>query len=353
MIIRRTIEQHSTSGKGQGISSQGESGPDTPCPNASSPGVTAPGDRPLCAPHAEHADQGGSAPSTPVWVHLTAPTPEECRSIHEQYGISSDFLKAALDINERPRLEYEGATLLIILRAPMENSHAPGNPFATCPVAFIIRGNLLVSVCLKKKVGEFLLSHKVPEYGERPAVTLMLSLFLHICMSFIKHLQMLDAVVNGIEQTLQQSMQNRELLKMLHMEKSLIYFLTALKGNQAVLEKLQGGMARNADAHEKDLLNDVLIENRQASDMAGIYTQIIGSLGDSFGAIVSNNLNKVMKILTGLTIVFMVPTIISSLYGMNVPLPGQDNPYAYILLGVLSLVITFAVYRVLKNRDWM
>lgn len=287
------------------------------------------------------------------WVHMSAPKPEETALVQEKLGLPLSYLTASFDINERPRLEYEGETLLVILRAPMTADKTLKKPLNTCPVAFILRKNLLVTVCLKGPASETLLDTPFQGQDGRSAVMLMLTLFMRICGAYIDHLKVLDDFVGSVESALRESMHNRELLKMLHLDKTLIYYLTALKGNQTVLDKLRSGAAHSATAREKALLGDVLVENRQATDMADIYSDIVGSIGDTFSAMVSNNLNKVMKMLTGLTIVFMVPTIISSLYGMNVPLPGEDMPYSFAVLGVLCLAITLVVYRILKKKDWM
>lgn len=287
------------------------------------------------------------------WVHLEAPSMDEAVSIQQRFGLPLSHITAVLDFNERPRLEYEGDTLLVILRAPVDDNRTLNKPLSTCPVAFILRDDLLVTVCLKESVSKKMLAIPVKTQGKRSAVMHTLSLFMRICSAYISHLNLLDDAVGSVEDTMKQSMHNTELLKMLHVDKSLIYYLTALKGNQAVLEKLRNGAVHSASVQEKALLDDVLIENKQATDMAEIYTQIIGSIGDTFSSMVSNNLNKVMKVLTGLTIVFMVPTIIASLYGMNVPVPGEGKPYAFTILSFLCLGITLVVYRILKKKDWM
>lgn len=287
------------------------------------------------------------------WLHLCDPSPEEIASVQAAFGLPPAYLAAVLDYNERPRLEYEGDTLLVILRAPVEDDKSLQRPLSTCPVAFILRENLLVTVCLRSKTSGKLLDANIAHAAGRKPVMLMLFLFMRICGAYISHLKILDDFVSSVENILQESMHNKELLRLLHVDKTLIYYLTALKGNQGVLEKLRNGAVRSAAPAEKALLDDVLIENKQATDMAEIYTGIIGSIGDTFSAMVSNNLNKVMKILTGLTIVFLAPTIISSLYGMNVPLPGENKPYSFAVLSFLCLVITIAVYRLLKKKDWM
>jgi len=307
-------------------------------------------------PHSPHQAVALSEMSRSGWVHLEAPSPEECAQVQEAFGLPPTYLTAALDHHERPRLEHEDETLLVLLRSTVNTDKSLSKPLSTCPVAFILRGNLLVTVCLADNLGDGLLK-SIPanqaNQGSRTAVMLMLALFMRTCREYHDHLQILGNFVNDIDKYLQESMHNTELFKLLRADQSLIYYLMALKGNQTVLEKLRAGATRRATEEEKELLEDVLIENRQAIDMTEIYTEIIGSLGDTIGSVVSNNLNKVMKILTGLTIVFMVPNIISSLYGMNVPLPGEGNPYAYMVLGLLCLVSTLVVYLLLKKKNWM
>ena len=287
------------------------------------------------------------------WINLINPSPEECSFVHESLGIPLEHLRAALDYNERPRLEYASGILLIIARAPRVKESENGvNSFSTSPIAVILRGGLIVTICLTD-MAEVILGHKLQGGNAYPAERLMLNFLMRISTTFIRELQLMDKNVSDIELSLRKSMQNKELIRMLHIEKALIYFLTALKGNQAVLEKLKSSSYPLCSKEDRNLLDDVMIENKQATDMAEIYTQIIGSLGDTFGAIVSNNLNKVMKVLTSLTIVFMVPSIIGSLYGMNVELPLQGNPYAFIALCLLCLGISFVLFYILRKKDWM
>lgn len=288
-----------------------------------------------------------------AWLDLVAPSPEECEAVSKRYGIPPEHLLAALDFNERPRVEYADDILLIIARTPFAGDTVRRSPFSTCPVAVILTPTVVVTVCLKGMLVEKLLARKILGTGPHLPERLVLTLLLRISTSFINDLYSMNEHVDHMEKALQKSMQNKELINVLHMEKALIYFLTALKGNQSVMEKIRSSGFVTATAENRNLLDDVLIENKQATDMAEIFSQIMGSLSDAFGAIVSNNLNKVMKVLTGLTIVVMIPSIIGALYGMNVPLPGQNHPYAFAVLSLLCLGLSFAVFYVLRRKDWM
>ncbi|MDL2269687.1 magnesium transporter CorA family protein [Desulfosarcina sp. OttesenSCG-928-A07] len=291
------------------------------------------------------------------WVHLTNPTEAERNHISARYRIPLEHLHAAMDERERPRMEYDAFLLLVITRIPIQmaiqDSDTLHTPFQTLSAAIILTPEVVVTVCLGKNVVESMMTRKMRGSVGTTGSRFLLNLLFNVSTTFIELLRDLDESVANIEVALQKSMHNNELIKILHIEKSLIYFLTALRGNHTVLEKLATTPAFMQTAEERDLLNDVLIENKQATDMAQIYTEIMGSIGDTFGAIVSNNLNKVMKVLTGLTIVFMIPSIIGALYGMNVPLPFQDNQFAFTGLCLFCFLLSWGVYRILRKLDWI
>lgn len=294
-----------------------------------------------------------SETSAPIWLHLEAPTHQECKRIAERFSLPLDYLTAALDLNERPRLEHQSDIWFVITRASLQNGVEQPMPFTTCPIAVALTPHALITVCKKKDVVQELLCHENPGTGPVSLEYLMFMLLLRISTTFIEHLRRMEEMVEKIEDTLKASMQNKELLRMLQVEKSLIYLYTALKGNQAVMEKILSNTRLLSELNEQELLKDALIENKQALDMAEIFTNVMGSLSETFGAIVSNNLNKVMKILTGLTIVFIIPTIVAGIYGMNVALPMQDHPHAFVALSLISIVLSLGVLWALRKMNWM
>ena len=327
--------------------------PELSAPDAIAPdGVPPRGMLPEAVPTAKaDADAPGAAP--PLWLNLVNPTVDERAAVSKRYGIPRAHLEAVLDTNERPRVESDATCILIVARTPFRHDPVRRVTYSTCPIAAIVTRDALITVCLKDKIAANLLSGAILGSGPRVIDRLALTLLLRVSSSFIEQLQIMDEEVGLMERALKESMQNQELIKMLHLEKSLIYFLTALKGNQSVMEKIRSGTPLAASPEGAALLDDVLIENKQATDMAEIYTQIMGTLSDAFGAIVSNNLNKVMKVLTGLTIVFMIPSIIGALYGMNVALPFADSPYAFTVLCLAGLGVSLAFFYVLRKKDWM
>ncbi|MDR2076428.1 MAG: magnesium transporter CorA family protein [Desulfovibrio sp.] len=298
-------------------------------------------------------DQDAESADRPHWIHAVNPSPEECLRIAAAQSIPLEYLQATQDSSERPRLEHTDNCLLIITRASL-----PGPPdsevlFTTAPVAAILTPRTAVTVCGRENLVESLLSAGLKGSGDRPALRLILTLLFRSSTRYIETLHHLDALMTSIEQTLHKSMQNSELVHMLRIEKSLIYFLTALKDNHAVLEKLRLFPHIRLTPDERDFLDDVLIENRQASDMAEVFIQVIGSVSDAFGAIVSNNLNKVMKLLTGLTLLFMIPTTVAAIYGMNVILPFQENPGAFAFICLFCAGLSGLLSWLFWKKHWL
>lgn len=291
--------------------------------------------------------------SSPLWLDVHSPTPEDIAFLQESHGIPADFTQAALDKNERPRTERENGVVLILVRASQGEEPYRHLPFATCPLAIIVTGQVLVTVCERPELTHTLLAHKLRPGTRYSPARLALSLLMRISAMYMEHLHQMDESTERIERSLGQSMQNSELVRMLHIEKSLIFLLTSLKGNHAALEKLQQTNLLELDDAEKDVLADVLIESRQATEIAEVFGQLLGRFGDAFGNMVSNNLNKAMKFLTAMTIVLLIPSMIAALYGMNVPLPMEKNPHTFIWLCGLCVVLSGALWMWFRKKDWM
>lgn len=289
---------------------------------------------------------------TAVWLNVEAPSQEELEQLNGLLGIPLSFLKDPLDMRERPRVEKEGDCVLVIISASHEDG--PGHlPFGVLPVGIIVTPTRLVTVCKKSGLVQSHLDRKLRPTTANPRTMTALTLLMRVSAAYINHLNLMDGLTTEIEDSLMQSQRNQELVRLLHIEKTLIYFRTALKGNSVVLEKLAQADFLQFDRKGRDYLDDVIIECRQASDMAEIFSQILGSLGDAFGTVVSNNLNKVMKILTSLTIFFMIPPLITGLYGMNVTLPFADHPHAFAGLTVFSVLLCAATLYYFWKKDWM
>ena len=288
-----------------------------------------------------------------AWINSINPSPEECRELSARYAVPLEYMTAALDANERPRLEHSDNCLLLLLRIPVLAPSDKETLLATCPVAIILTEKVAITVCLRENLVENFIVAGLKGNGMRQNVQLALTVLFRASTLFIDYLRQLNNLVGVIEQTLQKSMQNKELVNMLRIEKSLIFAYTAIKANQAAMEKLRTYPFIHLSEAEKDLLDDVLIENKQASDMADIFTLVFGSVSDAFGAIVSNNLNKVMKLLTGLTLIFMIPSTVGAIYGMNVALPYQESPYAFLFICLACMGITGVFTWLFWKNNWL
>jgi magnesium transporter len=181
---------------------------------------------------------------------------------------------------------------------------------------------------------------------------LLLKLLLRVAAGYLRSLRQIDRDVDALEDKLHMSMKNKELLDLLKYQKSMVYFTTALRSNELMLERLQKSRPFRARPEDEDLLEDVLTENQQAIEMVNISNNILSQMMDAFASIISNNLNVVMKLLTSITIILMIPTWVSSFYGMNVTLPFQNWPYAFVLTLVLSVVLSLGVVAVFLKKQW-
>ncbi|OAG27428.1 magnesium transporter CorA family protein [Thermodesulfatator autotrophicus] len=282
----------------------------------------------------------------PCWVCLTSPTEEELNYIQETLKVFPEFLRYPLDEEEIPRIELEEDQLLIILRVPDPRHEEGFIRYETIPIGIILTEEAIITVCLKENpvFEDFLMAlNKVKNFTLERPIPFLFHFFWCIATIYLRYLRLIDKLINEYEQELYRSMRNKELLKLLNIEKSLVYFNTALRANDIVLSRLQSGRFLRLTEDDLELLEDVQIENRQAIDMAKIFSDILTGTMDAYASVISNNLNMVMKFLTSATIVLMLPTLVSSIYGMNIKLPLQDSPHAFFILMSLSFLLSAIV----------
>lgn len=290
-----------------------------------------------------------------LWIDLVNPTEEELQKICDRYKLDIDLLRAPLDYEERPRIEAYDDQVLILISMPNLSSDESPIIYNTIPLGIVVTEEVVVTVALKKSmlIDQFLRTKSSPITQKR--IRFVLQLLYNNARLFLTCLKEIDKKSIEIEKHLHKSSKNEELINLLNLEKSLVYFTTSLRSNESVFEKLLRTYLRKVHDEEssitvkvlkkyeedEDLLEDVITENKQAIDMADIYTNILGGTMDAFASIISNNLNIVMKFLASITIVMAVPTIITSFFGMNVPLPYQELHFAYI--GIILLTVCLMV----------
>lgn len=287
------------------------------------------------------------------WMHVVSPEPAELARL-EALGIPSDFMEHLQDPDERPRAERDDGKVLVILRFPFVQGAGADLPYATLPLSIIVLENMIVTVT-PRSTG-FL--QRFAEGGVRGHSTakktrFILRLLHFIANEYLLHVREINRVVDAVEDRLQRSLRNQEVLELLKYQKSLVYFTTALKANELVLQRLQRGRLLQLFPDDDELLEDVLVETQQALEMTSISENILSQMMDAFASIISNNLNVVMKVLTSVTIILSLPTLLASLYGMNVPLPWAGHPLAFLGVLALSLVLSGSVAFIFWRKDWI
>jgi magnesium transporter len=277
------------------------------------------------------------------WISAIDPAESEISLLETELNIDRDYIRAALDEEESSRIEYDDGQTLIVIDYPI--AEKPDNQddvisYYTLPMGIILTGKVVVTVCLKYNsiLDDFALG-VVKNIKTSFRTQFVFMLMLRIAGKYLQFLKQIDKLSNYVERQLHLSMKNKELIQMLGLEKSLVYFSTSLKSTEAVLEKLLRGKIIRLYDEDQDLLEDVLVEVKQAIEMSSIYINILSGTMDAFASIISNNLNIVMKVLTIITIVMAVPTMVFSFYGMNTSdLPLPSTSFALGLAAVLSVV---------------
>lgn len=285
------------------------------------------------------------------WVHLCDPTNEETERVVKFFDIDSDFVTAALDEEESAHLDQDADATLVIVDIPAVQAEAHDSFFyTTLPLGIVSCAKGFITVCTREtSIMEDFMEGRVRTFSTNKRTRFLLQILQRNAMKFLQYLKQIDKASNLVQSELQRSMKNRELLQMMRLEKSLVYFSTSLKGNEVLLEKLLKSQAFTRYADDEDLLEDVIIENKQAIEMCTIYRDILSGTMDAYASIISNNLNIVMKWLASLTIVLTIPQTIFGLMGMNTWIPFGDHPAGFwgaiaLSLG-LSAVSAFILWR--------
>jgi magnesium transporter len=297
------------------------------------------------------------------FLDLENPEPQEIARISEKLGIPSLFLTDPLDPRERPRMDQEDTDTLIIVRVP-ENSCPQGTApplddykkraLNTIPLGIILSRQKLVLVSGEIGIAKELFRRVNRKPRPKSMLSVVFKIFIESSSDFIRYLDSMEELTDQAELTLGRAYgQSEEIMTLLTIDKTLINFTVALKSNRAIMEKLMDYPFLRLSPMEMDLLEHALTENQQAIFMADIFGQVLGSMSDAFGTIISNNLNKVVKFLTGITIILMLPTFIVGAYGMNVALPFEKHPYAFWAIVLLCLISCAFLWFFFTRKKWV
>jgi len=303
----------------------------------------------------EHKTIAIEKPEADVWVNVLPPLKqEEFIELSESLDIPIDFLKDSLDIDERSRYEIEDNVKLIVIKTPTENNSFNESDayYITIPICIILTHNQIVTVnsfeneAIKKFLNTF--QNRSPDKKSM----MVLKIFEKVVTNFLDFLKEINQRRNLLEQKLYDSNRNAELLELVRIQKSLVYFITALRSNELLMMKIARTNFLQLNEDEKEFLDDLIVETSQALEMANTYTTILSSTLDAFASIISNNLNNVMKRLTSITIILSLPVVVTSIYGMNVPIPGQDLPHSFYVPIIISLLLSVVISVYFMKKKW-
>jgi magnesium transporter len=294
-----------------------------------------------------------SEPINGAWMHVIDPTTDEIEYLMT-FGVPQEFITYPLDLDERPRTEREDdGKVLIVLRIPYYQGAKFDVPYISIPLGIILTDNMIITVCRwQNDVMQDFASGRVRGFSTGKRNRFILRILLATANKYLAYLREVNKITENLEDRLQLSMQNKEVLELLKYQKSLVYFTTALRSNELMMERLQRGQMFRLYPDDEDLLEDVITENQQAIEMVNISGNILSSMMDAFASIISNNLNIVMKFLTSVTIVLSIPTIVTSFFGMNVNLPFAGLEHAYLIVIGMFTMIALIVIFIFVRRRW-
>ena len=287
-----------------------------------------------------------------TWINAIDPTPDEIEKL-VNWGVDIDYINYSLDLDETPRIERDDNYTFILLRIPHRQPDED-IPYTTIPLGIMILGNTIVTICrYDKEMFQVIADGKYRAMKTGKRYRFALYIFLESSVRYLAHLREINRMTEMVEDQLQKSTRNRELLELFKYQKSLTYFATALRANEVMMERVQRMQIFNYYEEDQDLLEDVLTENQQAIQMTNISTEILSSMMDAFASIISNNLNGVMKALAALTIILNLPSIVAAFYGMNVALPGESSPFAFLSVIGIAVGLTALATYIFYRRDWL
>ena len=289
------------------------------------------------------------------WINLINPTAQEINTLCNSIGVREEFIRYPLDQEEKARIDVEDDQTLIVIDLPtVEKNDGEIEGFTTIPIGMIVvRDDYFITVCTAESpiLREFI-DRRVNGFFTFKKTRFILQILYKTAVYYLNYLKFINRETDKAENRLQKSMRNQELIRLLELEKSLVYFTTSLKSNEIVMEKLMRSKFIKMYEEDEDILEDAIIENRQAIEMGTIYRDILSGTMDAYASVISNNLNIVMKFLASVTIVISIPTIVSSIWGMNVAgLPFANDAFGFIKVMGIAFLTSLIAWIWLKKRD--
>ena len=287
------------------------------------------------------------------WINIECPDAADFHFLQEQLKVPQSFLNDIADTDERPRTDTEGNWLLTILRIPVQNKQNENLPFGTVPIGIITNNEIIISVCYYNTdlLPDFIEHTRRKGIIVRNKLDLILRLIYSSAVWFLKYLKQINLDISAAEKELERSIRNEDLLRLMRLQKTLVYFNTSIRGNEVMIGKLKT-IFQDTDYLDKELVEDVIIELKQALNTVNIYSDILTGTMDAFASIISNNVNTIMKRMTSLSIVLMLPTLIASFYGMNVDIHLEEVPFAFSLIVLFSIGLSTLAFVIFRKIKW-
>ena len=287
------------------------------------------------------------------WVNGGCPDNDDFEFLTKTLNVPESFLNDIADTDERPRTDTEGNWLLTILRIPVVNKQNGSLPFDTVPIGIITNNEIIVSVCYHNTdlLPDFIEHTRRKGIVVRNKLDLIFRLIYSSAVWFLKYLKQINIDISAAEKELERSIRNEDLLRLMRLQKTLVYFNTSIRGNEVMIGKLRT-IFQDTDYLDTELVEDVIIELKQALNTVNIYSDILTGTMDAFASIISNNVNTIMKRMTSLSIVLMLPTLIASFYGMNVDIHLEEVPFAFSLIVLFSIGLSTLAFVIFRKIKW-
>lgn len=288
-----------------------------------------------------------------LWTHVDMPDEKEQEYLIQECGIPQDFISDITDSDERPRIEYDEGITYIVLRIPRKNESGK-IPYSTVPLGIVITADSVVTIApfANDVVADFLQFARKKNVHIAMPHDLALRLMTSASVWYMKYMKQINAEVANAESVLEKSIRNEDLLRLMYLDKSMVFFNAAIRGNEMTLAKFSNMLHSETD-YSRDIYEDTRVELRQAHAMVSIYSDILTGTMDSFASIISNNVNTIMKRMTAISLILMLPTLVASFYGMNVTTFVEDSPSAFVIILLFSLLLSAVTYGIFKWKNWI
>ncbi|NCC09176.1 MAG: magnesium transporter CorA family protein [Bacteroidia bacterium] len=287
------------------------------------------------------------------WINVTCPNSDDFNFLTQELNVPESFLNDIADSDERPHTETEGDWLLTILRIPVQNKQDKSYPFGTVPIGIITNNEIIISICYQQAdmIADFIEHTRRKGIVVRNKLDLIFRLIYSSAVWFLKYLKQINVDIAAAEKELERSIRNEDLLRLMRLQKTLVYFNTSIRGNEVMIGKLRS-IFQDTDYLDEELVEDVIIELKQAYNTVNIYSDILTGTMDAFASIISNNVNTIMKRMTSLSIILMLPTLIASFYGMNVDISIEEMPHAFLFIVLCSIALSGLAFAIFKRIRW-